>query len=166
MAQEDSYYIEQAYLGDVSVDYVYELYKDAISEMSLYRDDPGAEEAIKGNISVFMDRAVPQTCLLLVWHKQTVVGFLAGLAAPHLLHPAQIVASEIFFWVSKEHRSKAPAAVRLVKAFETWAKEPPRNCSAVTLAFYRGPGEIDLHKFYSRFGYTPIETTYLKQLNR
>lgn len=85
-------------------------------------------------------------------------GALVGLLSElWLSHTVQ--ATELAWFVSKEYRGK-PASIRLMKAFEKWAKE-----SGATQV---GMGDIEgvssLEKVYNRLGYERAETIYLKEL--
>jgi GNAT superfamily N-acetyltransferase len=70
-----------------------------------------------------------------------------------------VQATELAWFVSKDYRGK-PASLRLIKAFEKWAKESGAN--------QIGMGDIQgissLEKLYNRLGYERAETVYLKEL--
>jgi|TARA_R110001632_G_scaffold70683_4_gene164527 RimJ/RimL family protein N-acetyltransferase len=85
-------------------------------------------------------------------------GALVGLVAKfYMSHTVQ--ATELAWFVSKDYRGK-PASIRLMKAFEKWAKENEAN--------YVGMGDIEglsnLEKLYNRLGYKKTESIYLKEL--
>ena len=85
-------------------------------------------------------------------------GMLVGLLSElYMSHTVQ--ATELAWFVSKEYRGK-PASLRLIKAFEKWAKE-----SGATQI---GMGDIEsitsLENLYNRLGYERAETVYLKEL--
>ena len=85
-------------------------------------------------------------------------GALVGLVAKfYMSHTVQ--ATELAWFVSKDYRGK-PASIRLMKAFEKWAKENGAN--------YVGMGDIEglsnLEKLYNRLGYKKTESIYLKEL--
>lgn len=82
------------------------------------------------------------------------VGFLSELYMSHTVQ-----ATELAWFVSKDYRGK-PASIRLMKAFEKWAKESGAN--------QVGMGDIEgissLENLYNRLGYERAETIYLKEL--
>ena len=85
-------------------------------------------------------------------------GALVGLLSElYMSHTVQ--ATELAWFVSKDYRGK-PASIRLIKAFEKWAKESGAN--------QVGMGDIEgissLENLYNRLGYERAETVYLKEL--
>lgn len=85
-------------------------------------------------------------------------GALVGLLSElYMSHTVQ--ATELAWFVSKDYRGK-PASLRLMKAFEKWAKESGAN--------QVGMGDIEgissLENLYNRLGYERAETVYLKEL--
>ena len=85
-------------------------------------------------------------------------GALVGLLSElYMSHTVQ--ATELAWFVSKDYRGK-PASIRLMKAFEKWAKESGAN--------QVGMGDIEgissLENLYNRLGYERAETVYLKEL--
>jgi GNAT superfamily N-acetyltransferase len=85
-------------------------------------------------------------------------GALVGLLSElYMSHTVQ--ATELAWFVSKDYRGK-PASIRLMKAFEKWAKESGAN--------QVGMGDIEgissLKNLYNRLGYERAETVYLKEL--
>ena len=85
-------------------------------------------------------------------------GALVGLLSElYMSHTVQ--ATELAWFVSKDYRGK-PSSLKLIKAFEKWAKENGAN--------QIGMGDIDgiasLEKLYNRLGYKRAESVYLKEL--
>lgn len=85
-------------------------------------------------------------------------GALVGLLS-ELYMSYTVQATELAWFVSKDYRGK-PASLKLIKAFEKWAKESGAN--------QIGMGDIEgissLEKLYNRLGYERAETVYLKEL--
>lgn len=85
-------------------------------------------------------------------------GALVGLLS-ELYMSYTVQATELAWFVSKDYRGK-PASLKLIKAFEKWAKESGAN--------QVGMGDIEgissLEKLYNRLGYKRAETVYLKEL--
>ena len=85
-------------------------------------------------------------------------GALVGILS-ELYMSYTVQATELAWFVSKDYRGK-PASLKLIKAFEKWAKESGAN--------QVGMGDIEgissLEKLYNRLGYERAETVYLKEL--
>lgn len=157
------YKISYAYTPDDTVDEVYRIYTKAIQDLSLYKENPGLEQDIKDNIKLFLpEQTLEDRCMFLARDPDnSIVGFIAGISTTDFIHPSSKIATEIFLWVDKDHR-RSTLAVRLIKAFESWADWA--GCTKTSLAFYKHKDEIDLDKLYTRLGYKPLETSYIKNL--
>ena len=75
----------------------------------------------------------------------------------YMSHTAQ--ATELAWFVSKDYRGK-PSSIRLIKAFEKWAKD--RGASQVGMGDIEGISNLE--NLYNRLGYEKSETVYLKEL--
>lgn len=85
-------------------------------------------------------------------------GALVGLLSElYMSHTVQ--ATELAWFVSKNYRGK-PASIRLMKAFEKWAKE--RGADQVGMGDIEGISSLE--NLYNRLGYERAETVYLKEL--
>jgi RimJ/RimL family protein N-acetyltransferase len=85
-------------------------------------------------------------------------GALVGLLSElYMSHTVQ--ATELAWFVSKDYRGK-PASLRLIKAFEKWAKEG----GATQIGMGDIEGITSLENLYNRLGYERAETVYLKEL--
>ncbi len=85
-------------------------------------------------------------------------GALVGLLSElYMSHTVQ--ATELAWFVSKDYRGK-PASIRLMKAFEKWAKES--GASQVGMGDIEGISSLE--NLYNRLGYNKSETVYLKDL--
>ena len=85
-------------------------------------------------------------------------GALVGLLSElYMSHTVQ--ATELAWFVSKDYRGK-PASLRLIKAFEKWAKE--RGANQIGMGDIQGISSLE--KLYNRLGYERAETVYLKEL--
>lgn len=85
-------------------------------------------------------------------------GMLVGASVAPLFSKDK-VATELAWYMNVEHRD-GKAALRLLKAYEDWAKKA--ECKFVTMI------DIDtledLHSLYERKGYTLTEKTYVKEI--
>lgn len=87
-------------------------------------------------------------------------GLLGFIISPHYFS-AELVASEVMWYVEQEHRVAVNGyfpAFDLLKAAEKLASE----LGAVKMAFTAPTKEVGT--MYERFGYRPIEVGYLKEL--
>jgi len=87
-----------------------------------------------------------------------VVGFFLG-AKFQPLFSADVLAVEMFWWLEKEHRGNR-VSLKMLKAFEVWAKET--GASEVSVSDLQGVKNLD--SLYKRLGYTKSEVTYKKDL--
>ena len=97
------------------------------------------------------------TTIIVMEFEGEVVGGIVGVVQP-LLMSNTVVASELAWFVDPNHRGKG--AIKLVKAFEGWAKE--KGAEYVTMADIRGIA--DLSKLYERLGYELTEAAYSKKV--
>ena len=90
--------------------------------------------------------------------NKEVVGFFLG-AVFKPLFSEDILAVEMFWWLEKEYRGNK-VALKMLKSFETWAKEA--GASEVSVSDLQGLQSLD--NLYGRLGYTRSEVTYKKDL--
>ena len=87
-----------------------------------------------------------------------VTGAIVGLFT-HMFMSHKKVATELAWFVTKEARGK-PSSIKLVKVFESWAKEMGAD--------YTIMGDIkgisDLGSLYERMNYEAAETAYIKEI--
>jgi GNAT superfamily N-acetyltransferase len=84
-------------------------------------------------------------------------GVLMASADPHPFGPVRL-AQETVWWIEPEHRGRD--AVRMLDAYEDWAREQDCNFSGMV-----GMGAVpDVGKLYHRRGYRTAETHFLKAL--
>ena len=76
------------------------------------------------------------------------------------INTGELIACEMFWFVSKEHRGKG---LLLVNAFEEWAKQ--EGCKKVAIAHLEDSMPDSLEKLYVRMGYTLSEKTYIKEVS-
>ena len=87
------------------------------------------------------------------------VGMIGVLAYTHPLS-GQSIAAELFWWVNVEHRG-GPAAIRLLRRAERWARES----GAVALQMV-APAGGNVGRLYQRCGYQELETAWSLNLAR
>jgi GNAT superfamily N-acetyltransferase len=98
-------------------------------------------------------------CVTYIWEEDgEVVGGLLGTLQP-LFMSHTLVAAELAWFVDESVRGKS-GALRLVKAFEGWAKD--QGADYITMADIEGIA--NLGKLYNRLGYEKTETSYSKRI--
>ena len=87
------------------------------------------------------------------------IALLAASVQPIIFSKAK-VATEVLWWVDKEHR-QSRVGVKLIEAFEYWAKEVA-NADYLQLCTLNGEYSEKVGNYYERRGYTLSEKAYLK----
>ncbi len=111
------------------------------------------------NWQTFYDR-YPATVLGL-WKDGQLIGGLGALIVPDLCD-GRLCASELFWFVSKEHRLGS-GGIRLLIAFEDWAREEGAD-EARMVHIARGEHQESLARVYETRGYERLEICYRKPL--
>ena len=94
-----------------------------------------------------------------------VVGLLSGLIVNSYFDTNQILALELMWYVSKQHRG-ASAGKKLMEEFEKYAKEKGAENVIMIAGHYSINEKKDmvLDHFYKKNGYIKLETHYIKSL--
>lgn len=85
-------------------------------------------------------------------------GLMMVYATQHIFSKAKI-AKDTIWWISPEVRSYK-GMKEMIQYYESWAKE--QNCDYIGLAHMQ---DVRVGKLYERFGYKPVETTYMKPVS-
>lgn len=117
---------------------------------------PDSPESV---LDMFWGTDWTQRILFLAYNNNEVVGLLAGVYSPHIIHQDKKQASEMVWWVREDMR-KGSLGLELLKAFEEWATLLDANY--INLSHYHRDPIIG--KLYQRRGYTPMEVTYTKEI--
>lgn len=124
-------------------------------ELTIYRDRvahrPDALRALATKLTTAGDEAA----ILVAEHGDTLIGMIGLVMFEHHIS-GELVAGEVCWWVEPEARGSA--GVRLLKAAERWARD--RHAVALQMI---APTE-DVACIYQALGYTPVETTYQRNL--
>jgi hypothetical protein len=91
--------------------------------------------------------ADPDKALLMHAH-----GAIGGIVAPMWLNPRVRVATELFWWASRD-------GLQLMRAFEDWARE--QDVDVVQMIAILGV-DRDVTSIYDRAGYLPAELNFVK----
>lgn len=86
------------------------------------------------------------------------VGLIAGLAAPHPLNPALLVATELAWWVVPPARGTR-AGLLLLDAFDAWAEQSGADLVNMTLE----AGSPVSDRCLTRRGYALTERQYVRE---
>ena len=87
-------------------------------------------------------------------------GALGAVLCPNLFNNGSL-AVECFWYVMPEFRG-SPLAIRLLHAFEAWAKE--HSAKFVAMIHLENLHAEKLRKLYDRMGYKKVETHYVKEI--
>lgn len=82
-------------------------------------------------------------------------GAIGGGRAPHPFNFDHWFASEMFWW------SEGREGLRLLSAFEDWARE---RCQSVTMITLEAVNPERMAGFYQRRGFNPVERSFMKVL--
>lgn len=99
----------------------------------------------------------PDGCVLVMEKEGEFVGVFIGLAHSHLFSGARMC-GELFVWVRPDLRG---IGKELKHKAEQWARE--QNCQSIAFSFPESAAHLD--PVYRKWGYTPIERSYRKELN-
>jgi N-acetylglutamate synthase-like GNAT family acetyltransferase len=91
-----------------------------------------------------------------------VVGMLTAVLTPVWYAPSHKAAVELAWWVDPAHR-KGMSGIRLVQAFEKWAKE--QGASMVSMSNLEVDDNGLVANMLNRFGYRMSEQTHSKRIN-
>lgn len=95
-----------------------------------------------------------------LWEGDVYVGGIGGILAPNP-NTGDLTAVECFWYVMPEHRG-ARKGIRLIEAFEAWAKS--KGASQIIMVFVNGRKDSQLDRLYERMGFRVLETNYVKEL--
>jgi len=87
------------------------------------------------------------------------VGGIGGLAGQHMLFPAVLTATELFWWIEPEFRGSTQA-LRLVTDFEEWAAG--LGCVVVAVSMFVADGRVQT--FLERRGFVHYESSFVRRL--
>lgn len=109
-----------------------------------------------------MTNASRKEAVVIVYeHKGKAVGLIAGQIG-EMLFNRDTVASELMWWVDPEHRNSG-AAVRLLSAFEEWARR--NGCSMIQMVMVETEQADGVKRLYTKKNYRTTEQAYIKELN-
>ena len=92
-----------------------------------------------------------------------VVGFIACLVHPSWFSQTTLIAMEMAWWIEEAHRGGV-SGIRLVKAYEEWAKQ--MGASFICMSDLMSDGNAGLGNMLERLGYSMTERTHMKGINK
>lgn len=94
-------------------------------------------------------------------HDGLIVGFIIGMQSSFWFAPEVTCAVELAWWVKEEHRG-GRAAIKLLRAFEGWAKEI--GTKVVCMSDLIIGGEAPTGALFSKLGYSVTERAHIKRI--
>ena len=124
------------------------------------KEAPAGFKFSKDKVESFFDRVLadPTMVLFVSEDEDGIGGFIVGLYTDHAFNDAKM-AAELGWFMTKDKRG-GTQAIRLVKAFEQWAKD----IGAEYVAMCDIIGLSDLANLYDRSGYSLTERTFMKEI--
>lgn len=99
------------------------------------------------------------------WKDEELVGGIGGLMTPDLFD-GRVTATEMFWFVDATHRG-GTGSIKLIRAFEEWASTQGAVEARLCYLHHRdAETDTQFRRVYDRLGYTALETSYLKPLER
>ena len=90
-----------------------------------------------------------------------VIGGLVAILSPVWYNMDRFYATELGWWVEKEHRT-GTTALRLVKVFEKWAKDSGAEYATMCNMIHANEKQIGV--VYEKKGYIMVEQTFMKKI--
>lgn len=116
-------------------------------------------EVFRENWHTFLTGSFPAVILGL-FHSGVLVGGFGAMICPDLFD-GRSAAHEMFWFVDAEYRSGL-GAIRLLKAFESWAVQ--HGAVEARMIHLVGQRDDQLERIYTKFGYARLEIAYRKSL--
>ena len=91
--------------------------------------------------------------------EDEIVGCICGMITNLWFARNTKVAAELGWWVNEEHRGST-ASMRLLQAFENWAKE--QGVKAITMSDLVIDGQTPTGQIYKKLGYELVERAHVK----
>lgn len=118
-----------------------------------------SEEDLEISIRTIIGLEVSDILLAIV--EDEIAGALICCVSPIWYNTKEIFASEMGWWMDEKHRTGV-TALRLIVAFEDWAKE--KGATYCTMCDMIIPGEKSVGRIYEKIGYNLVERTFTKRL--
>lgn len=126
---------------------------------SPYKDFAVDEGKIEELLGSLMSAGPTVAVILLSIVEDKPVGMLVGLAREFIFSKDKH-ATELAWWVDKEHRGTAGR--ELQEAFTFWAKKV--GCKYLHMTLLENKDLTKMKKLYKKLGFTPLEQAWLKEI--
>jgi GNAT superfamily N-acetyltransferase len=127
---------------------------------SIYNEHGIEEDKVDDLIFEYIRNPTERVAILAVLEGNTPCGLVAGTKSTILFNHAT-VASEVVWWVDKEHR-RSGVGLQLLGALEYWALHIAKADYVQMVSLVDDKSDY-LDTTYKRFGYQPVEKAYLKK---
>lgn len=115
------------------------------------------EERVADSLSAIINMGV----ILVMIKEEAIIGFIMGVLVPLWYAPTTITAQELAWWMDPEHR-KGMAGLKLLTAFEEWAKASGANLIMISDLLIEG--EYPIGKILTLKGYQHTERLHMKEV--
>lgn len=116
-------------------------------------------EGMEAGVKAVLDNGV----VLVAVDGDRLLGGIVGIAAPLWCQPETLVAIELAWWMQPEHRNSA-AGVRLLFAFEDWAKQQGLAMVVLSDLVPTDRTKQDITPMLDRLGYQMVERSHIKAI--
>jgi len=99
--------------------------------------------------------------ILGLYVEEELVGGLAAMVAPDM-YDGRATATEFFWYTTPEHR-QGTYPIRLIRAYEQWARDKGVAPTDIRMASLAGENEEQLDRLYRKLGYRLLERHYEKE---
>jgi GNAT superfamily N-acetyltransferase len=151
--------IRQAIPGDVPV--LVRLGADLHAESPRYASTAYSPDKVAGLAQAIIDGRVPDAVIFVAVEYGEVIGIFAGTVFEHWFSHDRM-ATDYTFYLRPESRGQGKTAVRLVKAFEQWARD--RGVTSLVFGTSTEIAERRTVALYHHLGYRDYSTAVIKQL--
>jgi hypothetical protein len=115
------------------------------------------EAGVADSFAVIIDTGV----ILVAVKDGVITGGVAGVLCPLWYSPETIIAQELAWWMEPEHR-RGVDGIKILKAFEGWAKE--KNATLISISDLQIDGQYPIGILVERLGYKLTERTHIKEV--
>ena len=107
----------------------------------------------------YMNISLGMGLLSVAEDNSNIVGFILGLAVPHIMNKKYLVGTELAWYIDPAYR-KGSAGIKLLKHIETSAKE--MGCKMWSMMCLESQNPEQIEKIYLSLGYKKTERSYTR----
>jgi GNAT superfamily N-acetyltransferase len=127
---------------------------------SIYRGVNIHPTKISRSVLATLDKPNEEAILILTMDGDKPVGVIGGLVTECMFND-DLMAFELIFYIDEEYR-KSNRAVKLLQAYEFWAKK--MKCTQAQVNLVETDDADRIEKLYKRKGFSRMERVFLKEL--